>query len=48
MVTGHLPAKAADMLLDGIAGAAVVVRLEQPGTGNIASRGAVTVTAWPM
>ena len=46
--TGHLLTKAAGMLISGIAGAAVVDRLKQPGNGNIARRGAVTVTTWGL
>jgi hypothetical protein len=48
IVTGHLLAKAAGMLISGIAGAVVVDRLKQPGNGNIARRGAVTVIAWGL
>lgn len=48
IITGHLLTKAAGMLVSGIAGAAAVDRLKQPGNGNIARRGAVTVTAWGL
>lgn len=48
IVAGHLLTKAAGLLISGIAGAAVVDRLKQPGNGNVARRGAVAVTTWGL
>lgn len=45
MVTGHLAARAAGLLISGVAGAAVVDRLKRPATGAVVKRAAVAVTA---
>ncbi len=45
MIAGHLAARAAGMLISGIAGAVVVDRLKQSSTGASARRAMVTVTA---
>lgn len=45
MMTGHLAARAAGLLISGVAGAAVVDRLKRPATGTAVKRAAVSVTA---
>ena len=45
MSTGHRAARAAGLLISGIAGAAVVDRLQRPATGAAVKRAAVSVTA---
>jgi len=45
MVTGHLAARAAGLLISGVAGAAVIDRLKRPATGAAVKRAAVSVTA---
>ena len=45
MVTGHLAARAAGMVISGVAGAIVVDRLKQRSTGRGLNQAAVAVTA---
>lgn len=45
MVTGHLAARAASVLISGVAGTIVVDRLKQQSTARGANRAAVAVTA---
>lgn len=45
MVVGHLAARAAGLLVSGVAGAVVIDRLKQPATGRTVKRAAVAVTA---
>ncbi len=45
MVAGHLAARAAGLLISGVAGAVVVDRLKQASSGTAAKRALVAVTA---
>ncbi len=45
MIVGHVAARAAGLLISGVAGAVVVDRLKQRSTGDAVKRAAVAVTA---
>lgn len=44
-MTGHLVARAAGLVIGGVAGAAVLDRIKRPATGAAVKRAAVSITA---